>query len=383
MEHGSRTGILVARVVSRRIRQLCFTTTIVLTDPLTDIPSHAYTLPFALNPEWPRFFSYSPDIWKYLNKICEVFNLRQYMHFNNEIVGCYWQQDTGEWLVKIKETKPDGTTRLFDDRCHVLLHGTGILNNFKWPKIEGMEKFKGRIIHTARWPENYQAEQWKGDRVAVIGSGASSIQTVPTMQPHVKHMDVFVRTGVWFVQIADNYGQNHEYTAEQRKEFHEDPRKLVEHAKSIEDQVNGLWGGFYKNATAQAEGQKMLKERMAEHIKDKRLLKGYTPEFGFGCRRITPGDPYMAAIQKENVDVHFEEVVKITEKGLIGSEGTEVECDTIVCATGFDVSYRPRFPIVGQGGIDLADKWKVCPEGYLGLGIPDFPNFLTFIGPSW
>jgi len=301
------------------------------------------------------------------------------MHFNHEIVGCYWQQETGEWLVKIKETKADGTTRLFDDRCHVLLHGTGILNNFKWPAIEGIEKFKGRILHTARWDPNYQAEQWKGDRVAVIGSGASSIQTVPTMQPHVKHMDVFVRTGVWFVQIANNFGANHEYTDEEKKEFHDDPTKLVEHAKSIEDQVNGLWGGFYKNSTGQAEGQKALKERMAEHIKDERLLKGFTPEFGFGCRRITPGDPYMEAIQKDNVDVNFTAVERITEKGVVGADGVERECDTIVCATGFDVSYRPRFPIVGQNGTELADKWKVCPESYLGLAIPEFPNLVAFI----
>lgn len=131
------------------------------------------------------------------------------------------------------------------------------------------------------------------------------------MQPHVKHMDVFVRTGmiaswkpglalrtdlylaVWFVQIANNYGQNHEYTPEQKEEFRTDPRKLVEHAKSIEDQVNGLWGTFYKNASAQFDGQKMLKARMAEFIKDERLLKGFTPKFGIGCRRVTPGDPYM------------------------------------------------------------------------------------------
>lgn len=89
------------------------------------------------------------------------------------------------------------------------------------------------------------------------------------------------------------------------------------------------------------------------------------------------------AIQKPNVNVHFTEVVEIDETGVIGKDGTRVEPDTIVCATGFDVSYRPRFPIVGQSGVDLADKWKVCPEGYLGLAIPDFPNFLTFIGPNW
>jgi hydroxyversicolorone monooxygenase len=109
-----------------------------------DIPSHAYTYPFALNPDWPRFFSYSPDIWKYLNKVCEVWGLRKYMNFDTEVIGAYWQEDTGEWLIKLKETK-GGQTRLFDERCHILLHGTGILNNFKWPDIEGMETFKGKV----------------------------------------------------------------------------------------------------------------------------------------------------------------------------------------------------------------------------------------------
>lgn len=99
--------------------------------------------------------------------------------------------------------------------------------------------------------------------------------------------------GVWFVSIADNVGVNNEYTPEQKETFHKDPNKLVEHAKFIEDQINGLWGSFYKNSTAQAEGKKMLAARMAEFIKDERLLKGFTPKWGFGCRRITPGDPYM------------------------------------------------------------------------------------------
>ena len=83
------------------------------------------------------------------------------------------------------------------------------------------------------------------------------------------------------------------------------------------------------------------------------------------------------------MDVHFTSVDKITPTGVVGGDGIERACDTIICATGFDVSYRPRFPIVGRNGIDLADKWKVCPEGYMGLAIPDFPNFLTFIGPNW
>lgn len=83
------------------------------------------------NADWPRFFSYSPDIWAYLDKVCNTFNLRKYMNFNTSVVGCYWNEEKGEWKVKLKETKPTGEVREFDDYCHVLLNGTGILNNYK------------------------------------------------------------------------------------------------------------------------------------------------------------------------------------------------------------------------------------------------------------
>lgn len=306
------------------------------------------------------------------------------MTFNTEVTGCYWDEGKGEWKVQLRETRNGEVVREFGDTCHLLLHGTGILNNFKWPDIPGLkDKFKGKVVHTARWPNDYQKEEWKNDRVAVIGSGASSIQTVPTMQPHAKHLDIFVRTAVWFVQIANNYGQNKEYDQKERDTFRHDPRALVAHAKDIEDQVNGLWGAFYSDTEAQKMGQELFRARMAEHIKDERLLKGFTPTFGVGCRRITPGDPYMEAIQKDNVDVHFTPVESCTEKGVVGGDGVEREVDTIVCATGFDVSYKPRFPLIGQNGVDLREKWKECPESYLGLAVPDMPNFLTFIGPTW
>jgi hydroxyversicolorone monooxygenase len=240
------------------------------------------------------------------------------------------------------------------------------------------------VIHTARWPQDYQEEQWKNDRTAVIGSGASSIQTVPGMQPKAKHIDVFVRTGVWFGVIAGNSGsQAKEYNQQERDEFRRNPKALVAHAKAIEGEVNGMWGGFYSGSMGQKMGSAYFRKRMSELIKDERLLQGFTPKFGLGCRRITPGDPYMESIQKENVDVHFTPVESCTEDGVVGGDGVERKVDTIVCATGFDVTYKPRFPIVGRDGIDLRDKWKVCPESYLGLAVPDMPNFMTFIGPTW
>ena len=116
------------------------------------------------------------------------------MNFNVEVIGAYWQEELAKWNIKLRQTLEDGTEKEFDDFCDVLLYATGILNNWKWPNIEGLNSFQGRLIHTARWPKDYHQQQWTNDTVAVIGSGASSIQTVPTMQPYVDRMDVFVRT---------------------------------------------------------------------------------------------------------------------------------------------------------------------------------------------
>ena len=150
------------------------------------------------------------------------------MQFSTEVKSAHWQESSSTWLLQMIRRNADSSTTEFTDECDVLLHATGVLNNFTWPDIKGLENFKGKIIHTARWPEEYRQDNWRQDRVAVIGSGASSVQTVPTMQvkltnrianfggsqltsylkPFVKHMDVFVRTPVWFVDIAGNDGKN-------------------------------------------------------------------------------------------------------------------------------------------------------------------------------
>jgi cation diffusion facilitator CzcD-associated flavoprotein CzcO len=165
------------------------------------------------------------------------------------------------------------------------------------------------VIHTASWPKDYDHDQWRKEKVAVIGSGASSIQTVPGMQvsealkyggrtqvltltvcqPFVQHMDIFVRTAVWFVQIARNYGQNYEHSENDKSSFRKDKRRIVEHARDLEDQVNGIFDGFFRDSNAQKELRDTYTARMTSMIKDEKLRKGFTPRFAVGCRRVTPG----------------------------------------------------------------------------------------------
>lgn len=348
-----------------------------------DIPSHAYSLNFALNPDWPKFFSGADDIQKYLEDVTDVFGLRQYMKFNHKVLGTYWNEASGTWTVHVREHLVDGSFRDFETTCDLLLQATGVLSRPKMPSIKGLQDFTGRVIHTGAWDDQYTETQWRQDRVAVIGSGASSIQAVATMQPLVKHMDIFVRTAIWFTSLGNNYGNNHEYTADEKELFRADPSAMVKHAQEIENAVNGDWSMFFSRSQAQDDVRKFYENRMAEHIKDKRLLKGFTPKWAVGCRRVTPGDPYMKAIQEPNVDVHFTGVQSITKTGVVGEDGLEREVDTIVCATGYDVAYHPHYPVVGRKKQTLAQRFSDDPQSYLGLCVPDFPNLILFGAPTW
>ncbi len=305
------------------------------------------------------------------------------MQFPSETTKAEWQQTSATWKIWINITSPDGTVTEKIDECDVLLHATGVLNKFKWPDIKGIEEFQGKLIHTARWPDEYQQHAWKDETVAVIGSGASSVQTVPNMQPHVKHLSVFIRTPIWFVELAGNNGKNIEYSADERRRFRENPEELVKFAKNLEDQINAGWPMMEKDSEMQNMVQAFIIQRTKNMIKDEKLAEKVIPKWSVGCRRVTPGDPYMIAIQEDNVTCHFEDVVEITETTIKGKNGAEEEVDTIVCATGFDTSFRPDFPIIGRSGVDLREKWKDTPEAYLGVAVPDMPNFFTFIGPTW
>ena len=171
--------------------------------------------------------SSASEITSYLEKVSEVFDLKKYMRFNTDVYGAEWMELEGQWKIKYHESDQDGSVREFEDFADIFLNNCGIQNDWKWPAIEGLDVFEGKLLHTARWDPEYQAEQWKGQSVAVVGAGASSVQTVPGMQvsgrnqsftidwlnslqPHVKHMDVFVRTGVWFVGLGAESGSNTE-----------------------------------------------------------------------------------------------------------------------------------------------------------------------------
>ena len=118
-----------------------------------------------------------------------------------------------------------------------------------------------------------------------------------------------------------------------------------------------------------------MTERLGNTEKGKKLAEMLVPKFPVGCRRQTPGPDFLETLIRSNVDTRWDDIEKITEKGILTKTGDELEFDAIVCATGFDTSFQPRFPIIGRGGVSLGKQWEETPEAYFGITVPNFPNY--------
>ena len=156
-----------------------------------DIPSHLYTFSWDPNPDWSHYFAYGPEIQKYFEGFAKRHKSEQYMQLNSKIVEARWNEEEGKWTITIENpiTKERRT-----DWCNVLVNGSGILNNWKWPDIEGIHDFKGSLLHSANWDHSVD---FKDKACGVIGTGSSSVQIVPQLQKVVKSLECFMRSSTW------------------------------------------------------------------------------------------------------------------------------------------------------------------------------------------
>ncbi|GKZ73668.1 hypothetical protein AnigIFM50267_010601 [Aspergillus niger] len=316
-----------------------------------DIPSVNYQFSWAPSPDWTSFYSSAPEILKYFKGIADNYGLRKYIRLDHRVVGTSWDEYSKQWHVKIQ--RGDNPANVFEDRCHILVNASGVLNKWKWPAIRGRETFQGPMLHSAHWDDQVEL---KGKRVAVIGSGSSAVQIVPTIQPN---------------------------TANQKNIFRNNPQKYLAYRKKIESELNSrfrfILNGSEEQANARAYAERDMRSKLARRpeIADHIVPKN----FAVGCRRPTPGNGYLEALCSQNTGVVSESISEITPKGIRTADGVEHEVDVIVCATGFDVSWRPSYPTIGREARSLSEQWKDIPRTYLSITVPNFPNYLIFNGP--
>ncbi|KAJ6582825.1 FAD/NAD-P-binding domain-containing protein [Mycena sp. CBHHK59/15] len=346
-----------------------------------DIPIVNYQMHWSPKLDWPEYYCTGAVIHEYYRSLVDKFGLWKYIHLQHEVLKAEWDDDAHKWRLRVRG--PDGNE--FDDDCDVLINAGGVLNIWKWPSIDGLHSFKGTLCHTARWPADLSV---KDKRVAVIGSGSSGIQVLAAIQPEVKQLFHWIRSPTWITaafapQFAGPGGTNLQYSEEQKRKFLEDPVHALKYRKMIESELNSRFKfiiqGTPEQKAALAFGNKHMRERLQGN---QRLIDALIPkDFTVGCRRATPGNGYLEALVEPNVYVFTEMFQRITERGFVDAEGKEYEVDVIVCATGFDTSFVPRFPVIAHGK-NIQDRWKDYPvDSYLSIAVKDVPNYFMYYGP--
>ncbi|EEP79143.1 predicted protein [Uncinocarpus reesii 1704] len=339
-----------------------------------DVPSASYQFPWYPNPDWTMYYSPSKEIWEYFRRIVDKEGLMKYIKLRTTVAHAAWQETKSKWVLHLVERNDkDEVVKKWDEECDVFLSGAGILNAWKWPDIPGLHSFKGRIFHTARYEEGFDL---KGKRVAVIGSGSSGVQTVAAIYNDVSRLFTWVRTPTW---ITAGFGQNEEQKATWRAH----PEKYRKYRKMIEDELNGRFRFVLRNSKESDEAKLFAFNEMRSKLGDNTRLKSkIIPQtFNVGCRRPTPGNGYLEALVGPKTTCYTEDIGGITPHGFLTADGTEVEVDVIICATGFDTTFRPRFPIIGLDGKNLADRWADRAESYISLSVPQVPNYFMYSGP--
>ncbi|KAF9894349.1 hypothetical protein FE257_007852 [Aspergillus nanangensis] len=347
-----------------------------------DIPSVNYQFTWARNPNWSKFYSEAHEIWQYFKDIVDRFGLARHFKLSHEVIGAYWKEDTGVWEVQVKDLN---NGKVFVDKAEILINGSGVLNHWEWPRIEGLLDFKGVKCHTANYPEGLDLS---GKRVAVIGIGSSGVQVIPKIAPQVSKLYTWVRSPTWITagfaqKFAGPNGQNFEYSTEQKERWADDHEEYLQYCKEVENELNQRFKFILQGTPEAAAAQDFSTKEMRKKLGERRdIMQKLIPStFQLGCRRPTPGNGFLEALTLPHVTTFTEQIERITETGFIDHEGKTHEVDVIICATGFNTSWVPRFPIVARG-INIQDHYRDNPPiSYISSGVPKIPNYFTSFGP--
>jgi cation diffusion facilitator CzcD-associated flavoprotein CzcO len=332
-----------------------------------DVPSQLYSYSFYPNGNWSRSFALQPEILEYLKSAADKFGIRSHIKFRQEVTDLIWEPSYERWSVH--------TTKGTYNAKYVIM-GNGPLSVASIPDFKGLANFKGKYFHSAQWDGDIEL---KDKNVAVIGTGASAIQIVPSIQPYVKHLDVYQRTPGWIVPRPDRH-----YTGIERFIYSKIPaltkinRALIYWVREL--MVPGLlWYPPLLGAL-----QAIAKWQLKTQVKDPDLRNKLTPDFSIGCKRILLSNEFYPAVGQKNTELITESIDSICENGIVTSDGRLHEADVIIFATGFKVIDNPGFSHVkGKDGRSVTEMFKTQGmQAYLGTTLHNFPNLFLILGPN-
>lgn len=329
-----------------------------------DVPSQLYSYSFAPNPDWSRTYGRQVEILEYLRRVAADHDVVRHIRFGAELLDARWDEEHSRWRV---ETSRGALT------ADVLISAAGIFAEAKYPELPGLDRFAGNAFHSLHWDHDHDLT---GERVAVIGTGASAVQFVPEIQPVVDRLLLFQRSAPWIVPRMDRRTLSLERTL---------LRRIPLAQKAIR-------GGWY--AAIEGFGLISLVDKRFRHpyealgrlqllrqVRDPALRKTLTPDYVIGCKRAIFSDAYLPALDQPNVEVITDGIAQVRPHSIVLRDGTEHAVDTIIFGTGFTSIPSAYHRYVGRHGQSIADLYHHEPQSYLGAAVAGFPNFFCTLGP--
>jgi len=343
-----------------------------------DVWSHLYSYSFEQNPDWTREYPGQEEILDYLTKVGQKYELYRYIRFNTAVGSAKWDDASKKWYtqVTVQGAKDAEFGASYTIKSDFLVSAVGQLNVPKYPDIPGVDDFKGKIMHSARWDWSYDI---RGKKVAIIGNGATAIQIMPAIAPEVGSLTIHQRTPNWVIPRLDSL-----IPAWKRRVYRYLPYVRWRKRADMMDYRESFYDVVFDNSSADAQAmEKLSKEFMHAQLPNRPdLWEKLQPTYSIGCKRVLISDDYFPVFLRDNVRLETGKIDRITEKGIV-IDGKEEQYDLIVLATGFrTVEFMHPIEITGTGGRSLASIWKDGGQALYGTCVESLPNFGMLYGPN-
>ncbi|MCD0448552.1 NAD(P)/FAD-dependent oxidoreductase [Actinocorallia sp. API 0066] len=337
-----------------------------------DIPSATYSYSFEPNPNWSRAFAPGNELLAYAERVTDKYGLRPKLRLGTFVHRAVFDEEHDLWRV---------VTNHGELTCRFLVGAVGPLDQPKMPDIPGIDAFQGKVIHTARWDHTYNMSD---ERVAVIGTGASGLQVIPHLAERAEHLTVYQRTPIWVFPKLD-------FTIPRpmRTALRVVPglQRVVRAVTTVLTEAIFVLGVIYhKRLPFLASGiERICRAHLRRQVRDPEIRRKLTPSYGFGCKRPSFSNSYLATYNRPDVSLVTTPIERITGHGIVTADGVEHKTDTLVLATGFkilELGATPAFPVYGLGGVELGEFWDENRyQNYEGVASPQTPNFWLMNGP--
>lgn len=351
-----------------------------------DTPSYLYSLSFAPYP-WKRYYADRDQVHEYLHHIANQFRLKPHIRLGTEVETATFDEASQTWTLSVRDA--DGGQDTI--RANVVVCGVGIFNPPITPTITGRSTFKGPAFHTAEWPQ--AGVELKGKRVAVVGNGASAMQTAPAIAPDVASLAIFQRSPHWIApfskfqkDIPDDVALLLREVPIYRAWFRERQGWIFGDRNYRSLYKDPAWPTPQRSLNKQNESHRRFYENyIREKLGDREdLVAKCTPPFPPYAKRMLLDNGWYDTLRRGNVTLEADSIAKIVPEGIVTSSGKTYELDVIIFATGFGVTqFISTFEVVGKGGLSLRALWgDDDAKAYLGMTVPAFPNFFMMYGPN-